>query len=86
MGHNGGPDMSVAYWFALIGPRPTETVLPFDCGAPWTGHATDEELKRLGTLQGRITRREKALQELRAERKRIMKRCITRMRRSVGKN
>ncbi len=59
---------------------------PFQCGAPWTGHADEAELHRLARLQGRIARREEALRELKAERALIMNRCIRRMRRKDGKN
>lgn len=86
IGHNGGPDMDAQKLFELIGPRQDEPVEPFERGAPWTAHADDDELKRLGVLQGRITRRERALRELKAERTRIMNRCIRRMRRKDGKN
>lgn len=62
IGHNGAPD-DVALTlddlamrlFEVIGPRADLEIEPFECGAPWTAHATEEELKRLGTLQARIT-------------------------------
>lgn len=92
IGHNGAPDNEVLTLddlamrlSKLIGPRTDQEIEPFECGAPWTAHATDAELKRLGTLQARITRREQALKELKAERKRIMNRNIRRMRRADGK-
>ena len=85
IGHNGGPDMDVRQLFKLIGPRKDALPEIFEGGAPWTGHASDEELKRLGTVQGRIARRERALKELKAERTRIMNRCIRRMRRKDGR-
>lgn len=83
-GHNGGPDMEAERLFALIGPRPTPKPTVFQCGAPWTGHASDAELIRLGLVQTRIERRERALKELRAERTKIMMRCVRRMRRDRG--
>lgn len=58
---------------------------PFQCGAPWTGHATDQELARLSKLQVRLDRRAAAIREMTAERRRIMNRCIRRMRRAEGK-
>lgn len=85
IGHNGGPDAEAMQLFELIGPRPTVAIPAFECGAPWTAYATEAELKRLGTLQARITRREKALSEMKAERTRIMNRNIRRMRRAKGK-
>lgn len=91
IGHNGAPDDEALTLddlamrlFEVIGPRTDLEIEPFECGAPWTAHATEEELKRLGTLQARITRREQALKELKAERKRIMNRNIRRMRRKQG--
>lgn len=72
--------------FELIGPRRSETAVPFECGAPWTGHATAAELKRLAKLQTRIWLREQALKEMKAERRRIMKRCIQRMSRAKTTN
>lgn len=86
IGHNGGPDMEAERLFELIGPRTSETAVPFECGAPWTRHATPAELKRLAKLQMRIWLREMGLKDDRAERRRIMKRCIQRMSRANGKN
>lgn len=85
IGHNGGPDMTAQRWFEIIGPKADTAIEVFECGAPWTAHASDDELKRLGTLQRRIKTRERALKELRAERTRIMMRCVRRMRRKEGK-
>jgi len=92
IGHNGAPDDGALTLddlamrlFEVIGPRTDLEIEPFECGAPWTAFATEEELKRLGTLQARIIRREQALKELKAERKRIMNRNIRRMRRADGK-
>ncbi|MEP3298582.1 MAG: hypothetical protein ABJO27_19280 [Pseudoruegeria sp.] len=86
IGHNGGPDFLVQRLFDLIGAKPPEAITPFKKGTPWTGHAKDSELKRLGKLQARIERREKALRDLKSERTTIMNRCIRRMRRSNGLN
>lgn len=93
IGHNGAPldkpltcDEMALRLFELIGPRTDTAIEPFECGAPWTAHATEEELKRLGTLQARIIRREQAIKELKAERKLIMNRNIRRMRREQGKD
>ena len=72
--------------FELIGPAIEEPVEAFACGAPWTAHASDEELRRLGTVHARITRRLRGLKDLRAERALIMNRCIRRMRRAEGKD
>ncbi len=68
----------------LIDQQPEDQ--PFALGAPWTGHANPEELTRLAKLHHRITRKQKSLSELKAERTRIMNRCIRRMRRNDGKN
>lgn len=81
VGHNGGPNMIAQRLYEIIGPRLPSIPPVFDCGAPWTAHATDDELRRLGKVQGRIARREEAIRELRRERKTIMMRCIRRMRR-----
>ena len=86
IGHNGGPDDEAARLFELIGPRTPTEVEPFQCGAPWTGHASQAELARLCTLQVRIELRQRAIAELIAERRLIMNRCIRRMRRNEGKN
>lgn len=84
IGHNGGPNMIAQRLYEIIGPRLPSIPQVFDCGAPWTAHATDAELRRLGKVQGRIVRRQQAIRELRAERTRIMMRCIRRMRRKKG--
>lgn len=84
LGHNGGPDIEAQRLFEIIGPRDPDQPSVFQCGAPWTKHAEDLELIRLGKLQSRIERREQALRELRAERTKIMMRCIRRMRRKSG--
>lgn len=86
VGHNGGPDMEAERLFELIGPRKTEVAMPFQCRAPWTAYATEDELKRLAKLQARIWLREQALKDLRTEVRRIMKRNIQRMSRAKDKN
>lgn len=85
IGHNGGPDMLAELIHQALGPKRPTPVEPFQCGAPWTNHADEDELVRLSVLQGRITRREDALKALKKERQAIMNRCIRRMRRSAGK-
>lgn len=85
IGHNGGPSMTAQRLFEIVGPKQDTAIELFECGAPWTAYAKDEELKRLGTLQRRISVRERALKDLRAERTRIMMRCVRRMRRKEGK-
>lgn len=87
IGHNGAPASEAERLYRLLGPAKTQKVLPpFECGAPWTGKATEKELKRLAKLQRRISIRELSLSELKKERKLIMNRCIRRMRRAEGKN
>lgn len=53
--------------------------------APWRDHAKDEEKQRLTTIQERIERKAATIEELLAERRRIMRRAIARMRRAEGK-
>lgn len=76
--------MTAAQMFELIGPRQATAPIAFQCGAPWTAHATDAELVELGRLQGRIQRRELAIKEMRAQRHKVMMRCVRRMRRERG--
>lgn len=71
-------------WFKAIGPKVNELVKPFQCGAAWTAFASDIELRRLAKLQARIERKQKALSELKADRRQIMVRCVRRMRRERG--
>lgn len=85
-GHNGGPDMTAERVLEILGPKPETAIELFECGAPWTAYADDVELKRLGKVHRRIVMRELALAELRAERTKIMRRCIRRMRRAEGKD
>jgi hypothetical protein len=65
--------------------RPPKPKL-FGLKAAWLKYASGRELKRLAKLHVRIERREQALVDLRAERSKIMNRCIRRMRRKAGKN
>lgn len=58
----------------------------FGLKAAWLRFANERELARLAKLHVRIERKERALQDLRTERKVIMNRCIRRMRRASGKN
>lgn len=57
----------------------------FGLGAPWLRFTTAMELRRLATLHVRIERRQRAIDDLMAERRLIMNRCIRRMRRAQGK-
>lgn len=71
-------------WFKAIGPRVSEAIKPFQCGAPWTAFANDIELRRLARIQARIERKKIGMAELTAERGQIMRRCVRRMRRHRG--
>lgn len=59
---------------------------PFGLRAAWLRLATELELRRLAKLHLRIARRQQSLNEMIAERRLIMNRCIRRMRRADGKN
>lgn len=59
---------------------------PFGLRAAWLRLATELELRRLAKLHLRIQRRQQSLNEMIAERRLIMNRCIRRMRRADGKN
>ena len=59
---------------------------PFGLRAAWLRLATELELRRLAKLHLRIERRQQSLNEMIAERRLIMNRCIRRMRRADGKN
>jgi hypothetical protein len=90
--HNGAPDDAprtvdelAMHLYKMIGPRTDTAIELFECGAPWTGYASDGDLKRLGKLQARINRRAQSDKEDKAERKRIMDKNIKRMRRANGK-
>jgi hypothetical protein len=88
VGHNGGPlmeDVNARVVFSFVGPRPDTALPTFDCGAPWTGYASRDELIRLSRLQRRIEVKERGLRDLRAERTKIMMRCVRRMRRAEGR-
>ncbi|MDO6588937.1 hypothetical protein DS901_13870 [Loktanella sp. D2R18] len=69
-----------------IGHNSQEADEPFGLRAAWLHFANMIELRRLAQLHGRINRRKQSLDELVAERQRIMNRCIRRMRRQQGKN
>lgn len=71
-------------WFKVIGPRVVQAIVPFQCGAPWTAFAKDSELRQLARLQARIDRKQRALSDLKSERRQIMVRCVRRMRRERG--
>lgn len=53
--------------------------------APWRDFAKDEEKQRLIVLQERIERKTATIEDLLAERRKIMRRAIARMRRKEGK-
>lgn len=80
-------DRKVAEVAALIGDNggpPLDD--PFGIGAPWLQYADEADLARLAKLHPRIMRRQKILSDTIAERTKIMKRCIRRMRRAAGKD
>lgn len=70
IGHNGGPP-------------PDE---PFGLSAAWLRFANHMELRRLAKLHVRIERKKRSMKDLTDERRKIMMRCIRRMRRQEGKN
>lgn len=53
--------------------------------APWRDHTRADEKQRLIEIQERIERKTATIEELLAERRRIMRRAIARMRRAEGK-
>jgi len=53
--------------------------------APWRDHAKGEEKQRLETIERRLALKSATIEELLAKRRRIMTRCIRRMRRAEGK-
>jgi len=61
------------------------SVRPFGIDAPWLHFARLLELTRLATLHVRIQRRQRAIDEMIKERRKIMMRCIRRMRRAGGR-
>jgi hypothetical protein len=71
---------------SAIGHNSQQADEPFGLRAAWLHFANMIELRRLAQLHGRIYRRKQSLDELVAERQRIMNRCIRRMRRQQGKN
>ena len=71
---------------AGIGHNGGPPVEPFGLRDAWLRFASEVELRRLALLHLRIERRKRGLDGLVAERKRIMNRCIRRMRRAEGKN
>lgn len=54
--------------------------------APWNEYAKDEEKQRLATIERRLAVKIATENELLAERRKIMARCIKRMRRKEGKS
>ena len=76
--------MSLNKLSKAIGPRVTiEGSMP---DAPWVSEATEEEIARYLVIDGRLERSMATTRDMLAERKRIMRRCIRRMRRTQGKN
>jgi hypothetical protein len=71
---------------AGIGHNGGPAVEPFGLHAAWLRFANEVELRRLAKLHMRIERRKRGVADLVAERKRIMNRCIRRMRRMDGRN
>ena len=71
---------------AGIGHNGGPALEPFGLRAAWLRFATLLELRRLARLHLRIQRRQRSLEEMVAERRLIMNRCIRRMRRAHGKN
>jgi hypothetical protein len=71
---------------AKIGHNDGPPLNPFGLHAAWLRFANEIELIRLAKLQARINRRQRAINDLIAERQKIMNRCIRRMRRKSGKN
>ena len=61
------------------------TVQQGELPAPWNSHAKHEEKQRLVTIEGRLKLKKARIEELLAERRTIMQRCIRRMRRAEGK-
>jgi len=59
---------------------------PFGLRAAWLRYANELELRRLAKLHMRIERRKRGIDDLVAERRLIMNRCIRRMRRASGKD
>lgn len=53
--------------------------------APWNDHAKSEEKQRLALIESRLKLKKATIDELLAERRTIMQRCIRRMRRAEGK-
>lgn len=53
--------------------------------APWNDRAKAEEKQRLATIERRLELKQATVEELLAERRTIMRRCIRRMRRAEGK-
>ena len=52
--------------------------------APWQDYAKAEENQRLAVIEERIERKNATFEELLAERRRIMRRCIKRKQRANG--
>lgn len=85
VGHNGPPLDDADILFEFFGPAQLLEIQPFHCGAPWTAHANDAELRELALNEFRIAVKTRALKDMKAKRRQIMNRCIRRMRRADGK-
>lgn len=70
-----------------IGPRkPREKVKLFGLRALWLHFADEIDLSRLAKLHVRIRLKERALHDLKEERRQIMRRCTRRMQRAQSRN
>jgi hypothetical protein len=78
-------DIEARRWFDIIGPRSRPDPVAKDAGARWTGEASDAELREIARIDRRSELRRKGLAEDAAQRRKIMMRCIRRLRRKEGK-
>lgn len=86
MGHNGGPKLDAYDIRRELGPFQPLPLRAVDCGAKWTGGAFDAELLQFAKNQRRIELRQREIDELRAENRRIAQRGLRRVRRAEGKD
>jgi len=86
IGHNGGPETDLQRMYQMVGPKKTTPAPTYQCGAPWTGYATDDELKELGKRQARVDMKQAVIDAEKAEMRKTRGRCIKRMRRDQGKD
>lgn len=66
--------------------KPLAKVKLFGLRALWLHFADEMDLNRLAKLHVRIRLKERALHDLKEERRQIMRRCTRRMQRAQGKN